>query len=315
LGKILKWRGFSPQKNPALLDKWSVKKDNGSSSNPLKSEAQNRMRLKALLASLLFLTGFSPLAFGQAHSHLKVEILQEQMTVQPGAAVTVGFYFRMDRGWHIYWQNPGDSGQAPSIKWDLPEGFTAGDIQWPTPKMITLPSVADYGYTNEVLLMVPLQAPANLKPCRIAHLSANVRWLVCQEICIPGSKPLKLRLSVSRKTPRKSRYAYLFQAARRRLPAALPEDWKVSGSIGSKDFHLSVETGSRFTKATFFPLDPGQVDNAKPQKFLASGNSFHLTVKRSDQLLKDIEELDGVLVVGDKKGEKGYLVNVPLSGS
>src|SRR5579872_5810272 len=75
-------------------------------------------------------------ALSQNLSHLKAELLCEQTSIQPGGSVTVGFHFRMQKGWHIYWQNPGDSGQAPSITWTLPEGFTAGEIQWPLPQRL-----------------------------------------------------------------------------------------------------------------------------------------------------------------------------------
>lgn len=274
------------------------------------------MMLRRTFLTALLLLPLGP-AFSQNFSHVKVELLPEHNAITPGGSVTVGFHFRMQKDWHIYWQNPGDSGQAPSIAWNLPKGFTAGDILWPVPQRITLPSLADYGYTNEVLLMVPLQAPPDLKPGRLVRISAHLRWLVCNEICIPGDANLNLRFIVKRHvSSAKSRNEYLFQAARRAQPQDLPDGWDVTGSLGPKDFHINAATGapvSKTTTALFIPFHPNQIENAPAQVFHASGSSFQLLVKRSDQMEKDLKTLEGLLVVKDKKTTKGYIVTIPLS--
>ncbi|HJT25124.1 MAG TPA: protein-disulfide reductase DsbD domain-containing protein [bacterium] len=272
------------------------------------------MRRSLLAVGFLFLV--TP-AFSQDFSHVKVELLPEQNSITPGGSVTVGFHFRMARGWHIYWKNPGDSGQAPSINWTLPDGFTAGDILWPTPQLIPLNSLADYGYTNEVFLMVPIQAPPNVKPGHLERLTAHVRWLVCNEICIPGDTSLNLRFQVhKRKSTVKTRNEFLFQNARRNQPQDLPDGWKIYGSVGKKDFRIGVETGgpvAKTTTAVFIPLHQNQIEAAPSQVFHASGNSFQLTVRKSDQLSSDVKTLDGVLVIKEKKATRGYDVSIPLS--
>ncbi|HEY5037915.1 MAG TPA: protein-disulfide reductase DsbD domain-containing protein [bacterium] len=272
--------------------------------------------LTTVLAFVLFQAA-PVLASDSNINHLKVELLSEKTSIQPGESVTVGLHFRIERGWHIYWQNPGDSGQAPSIQWSLPEGFTVGEILWPIPQRITLPSLADYGYTQEVLLMVPLTAPAKLKPGRMIRVSADVRWLVCQDICLPGNTHFSLRLTVrKKKTPGKSRYSYLFDSARKKLPVDLPSDWQASGSLTSDKFNLSFDSPSAVTQASFFPLHPSQVENASPQGFHTSGTSFELKLDRSDQLTGNIKTLEGLLVVGEgKHGDKGYWINVPLTNN
>jgi DsbC/DsbD-like thiol-disulfide interchange protein len=256
-------------------------------------------------------------AFSQDFSHVKVELLPELTAVQPGASVTVGFHFRMQRGWHIYWKNPGDSGQAPSITWTLPDGFTAGDILWPVPQVIPLNSLADYGYTSEVLLMVPIQCPPNLKPGHFVRLSAHLRWLVCNEICIPGDTSLNLRFLIHKhKSSTKSRNEYLFQAARRGQPLDFPENWQVDGSLGKKEFRVRVATDEPLSKtatAAFIPLQQNLIEDAAAQVFHAAGSSFQLTLKKSDQLTGDVKTLEGLLVVKDKKSSKGYNVTIPIS--
>src|SRR5271168_188396 len=55
-------------------------------------------------------------------NHAKVELIAEEDTLRPGRTLWAGVLFRLDSGWHIYWQNPGDSGEPPKIRWELPRG-------------------------------------------------------------------------------------------------------------------------------------------------------------------------------------------------
>lgn len=276
------------------------------------------MRRSSLFLMLPFLLCGGAL-WAEGNAHVKVEMLAEPTSVQPGASVTIGLhFFHLPKGWHISWKNPGDAGQTPSVNWTLPEGFTVGDILWPAPQRIPLPNLADYGYLNEVLLMVPIQVPANLKPGRWVRFVAHVRWLACNEICIPGDINLNARLVVkNRKAKVSGRHEYLFQAARRALPKELPEDWKASASVGKKEFHIYVQSDGSLSKAvtaTFFPTVPNQIENGPAQTLKLSGSSLQLSLKKSDQLAKTPEKLEGLLVVKDKKSTKAYDLSLPLGG-
>src|SRR6185503_19125861 len=123
-------------------------------------------------------------------------------------------------GWHVYWRNPGDSGEAPRIVWRLPPEFHAGDIAWPAPTRIPVGPLANYGYDGEVLLATTLAVPKELATPSV-ELRAEARWLVCNEDeCIPGSAPLSLALPVDGPAPRPSKEAPLFAQTRARVPLA-----------------------------------------------------------------------------------------------
>src|SRR5262249_28263991 len=118
-----------------------------------------------ILASFLFVrvvvgvAGPEPL---QA-KHAQVELVSRQTAASPGKELLLGVHFLLEKGWHIYWINPGDSGQPPVLKWKVPDGFVAGEIQWPRPeRMQSSPQLADYGYHDDVLLMVPVRAPSSI---------------------------------------------------------------------------------------------------------------------------------------------------------
>src|ERR1700754_5126202 len=118
--------------------------------------------------------------------HLTVQLVVPPAEIYPGQNFTAGLYFKLEPGWHVYWVNAGDSGEPPRIKWSLPDGITAGAMQFPAPKRLPLGPLMDFGYENEVLFPMTLTADSTLKAPSTAPLSAHVDWLVCREVCIPG---------------------------------------------------------------------------------------------------------------------------------
>src|SRR5215469_5916074 len=83
--------------------------------------------------------------------HARIELLSEHASVKVGSDLLLGVHFLLESGWHIYWVNPGDSGQPPVLKWQLPPGFAAGEIKWPVPEKLKRSTLADYGYQDDVV--------------------------------------------------------------------------------------------------------------------------------------------------------------------
>src|ERR1700722_6058608 len=128
--------------------------------------------------------------------HLHVQIVAPAAQLSPGASSEAGLYFKLDPGWHVYWQNAGDSGEPPHIQWTLPDGITAGPLQFPAPTRLPLGPLMDFGYENEVLFPFSLDIAQSAKPGQAA-LKAHVDWLVCREVCIPGKADLEVDRTVS----------------------------------------------------------------------------------------------------------------------
>jgi DsbC/DsbD-like thiol-disulfide interchange protein len=125
--------------------------------------------------------------------HVKVDLLADAPAVHPGGRFTLGVRFRIDPGWHIYWTNPGDSGLPTRVKLDLPRGLTAGATQYPVPSVLTFPGdITNYGYENEVVLLVPVTVDAAV-PAPV-RLTAHADYLVCQDRCLPGRATVSLDL-------------------------------------------------------------------------------------------------------------------------
>lgn len=244
-------------------------------------------------------------------THGTVELVAEDQWITPGHRLYLGLHFQLEKDWHIYWVNPGDSGEPPRVEWKLPSGVTAGAIEWPTPRRLETPGIVDFGYENSVTLMVPMHSNASLSAQQSVQFGAALKLLVCsREMCIPGKAQLSLTLPVKEQPSLPDpRTADLFARTRKSLPLRTPESWKIKVSDTNDSFALTANTGHPITQAVFFAVSESQVANAAPQKLDPLADGFRLTLRKSDQLLKPIQRLKGVLVLSR---DRAYLIDVPI---
>src|SRR6478752_5473168 len=152
----------------------------------------------AFLAALLT----APHAAGAVESQavttprVTATLLSARDTVTPGERFQVALVQKIAPGWHTYWINPGDSGEPTRIEWNLSNGASAGDIQWPTPKAIAVDPLVNFGFEETVFLIVDVVAPHNAAPGEKLSLKANATWLVCEKICIPEEGTFALDLAI-----------------------------------------------------------------------------------------------------------------------
>ena len=283
---------------------------------------------RALICGAALLLGAATAqAEGTPIPHGTLELIARNQWIAAGHTLDLGLHFQLEKGWHIYWINPGDSGEPPRVQWHLPVGLTAGAMEWPTPRRFETASIVDYGYEDRVLLVVPLHAAASLAAQQPVRLGAEVKLLVCShEMCIPGKAELSLTLPIKSQPPTPdvqnldARNDDLFTATRRSLPRPAPANWRFSLADASDSFVLSANlgrqiTGHQITQAIFFPLAESQIENAAPQKLLPVATGFRLTLRKSDRLLQPIKRLKGVLVLSADGSylDGSYWIDVPLS--
>jgi DsbC/DsbD-like thiol-disulfide interchange protein len=245
----------------------------------------------------------------------KVELIAEGESVplRHPLQLWAGLLFNLDPGWHIYWKNPGDSGEPPKIQWTLPDGFHEGPIRWPTPKRLGHGSVVDYGYEGQVLLIATIEGPVRSDGMKLREipLTADVRYVVCREICIPAKAHLTLTVPASTNTSTEGKeWAELLRTARAQLPKPVSPVAHLSVEASEDHFILSAERLGAVRSATFFPDDPNVVENAAPQEFVAVPDGFQLTLKKSELLTRRPERLWGLLVLdGGNAYQIGPLIN------
>ena len=234
--------------------------------------------------------------------HVQATLVTVDTSVVPGATLTAAVHFELEPEWHLYWKNPGDSGEAPRFEWRLPQGFVADDIAWPAPDRIPVGPLMNYGYETELLLPVSIKVPETLPPPMVeggdVQLAVVVHWLVCREDCIPGKAELKLSLPVrSEPTLPNTTHADLFEQVAdeqpKRVSARVAED--------GDDLLLDVDVDSTGLgdelRAMFFPYEALLIHHAAKQSYEHRKGGVILRVRKDPTRDKPIEAIAGLVLL------------------
>lgn len=155
--------------------------------------------------------------------------------------------FDIPDGFHIYWSNPGDSGLAPSVDWELPKGFSAGPLRFPVPSKHETAGLVTNILEGQPVLLTTIQPPADLRVGQKVAIKADVNWLVCKEACFLGEQEVSITLPVaeSAKPAPPDKDGLVFKIAERQQPVAADKAKAVSVSAkASKD---TIAKGDEFT--------------------------------------------------------------------
>lgn len=261
-----------------------------------------RLVLSALLATPLWASAAPSEA---ATEHVKARLVSSQATVAPGQRFTVALEQDIKPHWHTYWINPGDSGQATTIDWT---GAEAAPIQWPTPAVQPIGPLVNYGYEGRVALLVDVTVPADAKAGGRFKPVAEVRWLVCKDVCIPEQVTLALDLPVAAQAQAGADAAQIDEW-RRAVPQPAP--FAVQIKPAAQGVQLSGPTAG-VTKAYFFADTWGAVTHSAPQALKAQGDGWTLEVPAGEDPVKAGQPLSGVLVLTSSAGEQAWTVSAPM---
>jgi thiol:disulfide interchange protein DsbD len=260
------------------------------------AHSESAMNLRALLPILALLLTPAAHAAAVRGEHIEAELVAEHTAWLPGATNWVALRLKPDAGWHTYWLNPGDSGIATTLKWTLlPAGWNAGDIAWPYPSAHRMQDLVNYGYGEETLHLVPLQVPRGGDAQDTAQ--AQAKWLVCADICIPGTADLALTLPASDIATADPRWAPLFDATRKRLPDAQPLAGIFAFDGGEMRLQVQAAALAGASGIEFFPAANNVVNHGAAQRVALAGDTARLAQEQSAYFAGAPARVAGVLVV------------------
>lgn len=187
-------------------------------------------------------TGLQP---GDPHP-VQARLLVEGTPVLADSTFDIAVVLDMAPHWHTYWAESGDAGLPTRVSWRLPAGFSASQMRWPGPHRYTKAGdLTVFGYADQVALFTNVRTPAQLPDTM--RVQAEVSWLVCADICIPGDTTLTWTHVRGDLLPDSG----LLAGYRSMLPTPLmPEDpitWshslrRVDGGVGV-DVHVQASAG------------------------------------------------------------------------
>jgi len=258
-----------------------------------------------LLLSVLVQMPASALESGAVISpRSTVTLLAAQTAAVPGQPIDLALRLQLAQGWHIYWMNPGDAGQAPQIGVHAPAGSAVSDIRWPAPRKYVDARITTFIHEGDVTLPFSLTLPAGVPG--VVPIAVKATWLICKDICIPEEGLFQLAMPVG--TPAPSVQAALFDAAERARPTVAP--WQAVVGPGAT-LSLSGDGVAKVVEAWFVPAVWGVIEHGAAQTLEVKEGVLKLAMQ-AGPAFDASGQLAGALLTRDRQGvEQAYWIETP----
>ena len=229
--------------------------------------------------SILLLFSF----FGSAEivdtGHARISLIKDHSDFVPGTSINIGLKVSMDKGWHTYWRNPGDSGGPIEIDWNLPKGFSVSDIKWPLPEKIEYPPLMTYGYEDFVIYPMVLSIPADYSD---DYFEMNADILICADVCIPESGKISSNLLDIESDS--LIYEWLESVPSKSLP--------ITTSLNDNNLEIKFTFEKEIKEIYFFPDENNSIDYSSKQNFYKKDDGYFLSIKLFND---EFQNVSGVL--------------------
>ncbi len=225
-------------------------------------------------------------------------------------ALPAGLEITLKSGWKTYWRSPGDAGFPPELKFDGSENVAAAELQYPTPHRFELFGLQTFGYKDQVVYPIAVTPE---RPGEAVKLRAHLRYLVCEQVCIPYDADLALDIPAG--PPGPSDQAPLVN----RFQAMVPGDGRSAGlqltnvrvEAGNKLVAEAVSDGQNFSDPDLLVEGPASLLFGKPDVSL-SDNDRHATLTVPIEPSTDTSQTAGNLTLTLTDGERGLEAKVNL---
>ena len=249
-----------------------------------------------MLRWLLLLVGLiaaAPALAQPRENAIQPELVAEGPAV-PGGEVDLAILMRTKPGWHGYWLNPGDAGLPMDVKWQLPPGFSVGELRYPVPTRLTIAGLMNYVYERDYAILTRLKVPAGVTGQ--VPIRASATWLACTDkVCVPESGEFALSVPTGEAAAADPR----FDAWRRALPRPLGSRVRFEIDGGTLRLGIPLPSEVRVDEPYLYPVTDGAVDYAGKQSFRRKGNLLIAELPRKGAAP---QRFAGVLALGKDRG-------------
>ena len=147
------------------------------------------MKLSKIFLLFLFVVNINANSVNSGHA--EISLIKYNQSELSNDKNLIGIKMDMQKNWHTYWKNPGDSGGPIKIIWKTSENISIGQIKWPTPELIPYDPLMTYGYKDFVIF--PFEYVKNFDGN--ADIELDFDFLICDDICIPEKAKIQTTLN------------------------------------------------------------------------------------------------------------------------
>lgn len=264
------------------------------------------MRIFQVILMTLALIGAAPAAlaqggaFGGGPAHIAARLVAETAQPRAGEGTTIAFAMRPEKGWHGYWENPGDAGLGMAVQWTLPKGVTVGELRYPVPEPLLIAGLMNHVYEGPYGVLADLRVAPGVAPGTRLPVRAKANWLACTDkVCVPESGELSLDLVAGGGVVEASQRR-LFDDWRARLPRPLGSQATYAVRNGRLRLSVPFPAAAQASDVHLFPLKEGLIRYAAPQGVMRQGDRLLIETDASPDLKGGA--VQAVLRTGDHVG-------------
>ena len=244
----------------------------------------------------------------------KVRLISAKTSIDNNDEVVLGLEYQLDPGWKTYWKSPGDGGFPQKIIWNKSNNIDELSIHWPIPKEFEILGFTSLGYEDKVIF------PLNIKlknKNKITNIILNINYLVCEDICIPGTANLFLEIK-----PGKGEFTEFFHEIEKSKSSLPNEDINISSiyNVNAKlvknsnkvEINVYTESDQNFINPNIFIHTPFGLPNVKPI------NNYSYNSKKLNSIFKfDAEQFSKnsfplEVIIYDKNHNFHFIKNVSI---
>ncbi|OJY68619.1 MAG: thiol:disulfide interchange protein [Sphingobium sp. 66-54] len=228
--------------------------------------------------------------------HIRAALVAETPTPRPGETVTLAILMRPEKGWHGYWENPGDAGTGMRIEWALPPGVTAGALRYPVPERLMISGLMNHVYEHDYAVLFDVTIPTGLAQGATVPIRGQAQWLACTDsICVPEQGEIATTLTIGDGTIQPADRAR-FDGYRAHLPRPLDQQARYAQSGDRIAIAVPYPAAAPVGQPWFFALSKQRVRYAEPQTVRRTGDMLVVETAVPDGAATD-GVIAGVLAV------------------
>ncbi len=268
--------------------------------------------LCVFLVEALIIPGQShALIMGARTNKVSADIITAADELQPQQNMELLVKLKMQDGWHIYWNNPGDAGLATTVSWDIPEGYDIKLIEQSVPEKYVVDGLVQYGYADTAYWKYRLEPVGKqTKTAGVQNFRANISWMACKDECVPENVKIDLSLPIAY---RSDSFSAVWQDEALNAEKSFPLKKKIEAyyTVGEGSLLINTPTGDEnfingVKEIVFIPNQSDIIVNNGTQKvgFDNQGNLSLLIPLEDEQ----VEAVDGLLAIRGNNGGKAYKI-------
>jgi thiol:disulfide interchange protein len=259
--------------------------------------------------SLVLALFMSVSSMAQEGPNATIDVFSSQSAIQAGDIFDIAIRQNIIDGWHTYWVNPGDSGEAMTIDWALPQGVNISSIKEPVPHRIDYDPLVNFGHRGQPIFIQTVSVSDDFEG-QTFDLNGTAYWLVCDDICIPESQKISLSIPVGNESQQANNF--IFETAHANMPQSV--DWKTSLTKKGDEVVLAVSVPSdlhnQILDVDLFPTTWGIVQTTSDVTSEIMDDVVVFTAKADDRDLTTLTQASFVIDTGNE----AYEVIADLNG-